>query len=141
MKPIISKFSKSVLLTLVLIVVFYLVLLVTGNLTATTMKLYAGINAMYAFPIIFGNLLFLNEAEVKKEKLVFPKQILKSVGLSMLILFAMNFVLWVIVWGAPLADLFTERNLVFYAIGFCILIVVTIIVHVISNHIRSKSLI
>ena len=103
------------------------------------MKVVASIFSMYGFPIILGNMLLLNsEKPLSENKPKLVTQIFKSVLLSMAILFAVNFVLWVIVWGAPMADLFTERNRMFYLIGFCVLIVVSILFHTISHRFQSK---
>ena len=137
MKTITPKIIKSIVVTLILISISVLILLSIGNLNMVTFKLSAGLNSMYAFPIILGNLLLMPNSDRLNKASLF-KQILKSISLSMIILFAMNFVLWVIVWGAPVADLFTERNLVFYSIGFCILIVVSIIYNLFLHRFQSK---
>jgi len=136
MKKFITKLYKSIIATIILIGICYVVLLLMGKLDAPNMKLFASLNAMYAFPIILGNMLLLNiNSGIVTEGSGLVKKILKSIGLSMVILFASNLVLWVVIWGAPFADLFTERNIVFYLIGFCILIVGSILFHSIRHRI------
>ena len=139
MKIILPKFLKAIGVTLFLIGLTYLVLAIFGAINEVSMKVVASIFSMYGFPIILGNMLLLNsEKPLSENKPKLVTQIFKSVLLSMAILFAVNFVLWVIVWGAPMADLFTERNRMFYLIGFCVLIVVSILFHTISHRFQSK---
>ena len=139
MKTILPKLLKSIGVTLTLICIVWLVLAIFGVISLDVMKIVASICSMYGFPIILGNLLLLNSEKPtlnQQPKLI--TQIFKSALLSMAILFTVNFVLWVIVWGAPIADLFKERNMVFYLIGFCILIVISVLFHVISFRVFAK---
>ena len=137
MKKLMPKIVKSVVVTVILIAICYLILLIAGKLNEDTMKLVAGLNGMYSLPIILGNLLVIGHFKRSNLKGLF-KQILKSITVSMFILFVVNFILWVIIWGAPFADLFTERNIIFYLIGFCILIVISIIYNSILYFLNAK---
>ena len=113
---------KPVLFTIGLTLICFFFLFLFGKLHRETATLFASLNGMYSLPILIGNLMLLNNTESKNQSLLLRS--LKSVSLSMAILFVMNFVLWVLVWGAPIQDLFTERNLIFYLIGFCLLAVI-----------------
>lgn len=143
MENLLFKISRSVIITLGIAGICCLVMLLLGKYSPETTKLILSLNGLYTFPIVLGNLLFSNPTSSNNDpvKSTLFSQIIKSVGLSMAILFAANFILWVLVWGAPIGDLFTERNTVFYLIGFCILIVTSILFHVISNQIQSKRIV
>ena len=57
---------------------------------------------------------------------------LGSIVITMITLFVLNFILWVIIWGNDWSVLFSERNRMFYLIGLIITIIISSILHAIG---------
>lgn len=89
----------------------------------------------YGAPMLFAGsyfIQFLSQSvswkENRKER--FWKGLIGSIIISMLALFLVNFIQWVVVWGTDFGDLFTERNMIFYIIGLVLAVVISASVHI-----------
>lgn len=129
--------GKTLLLIAGLFLLVCIILFFFGDLNMMTAKVVGSILGLYTTPILFGNLLFLDYVKNNDTSLI--KRIFGATILSVAILFVMNFILWVIVWGAPFMDLFTERNQVFYLIGFVFSLLFVTILHLGNKVSQNKS--
>lgn len=138
MKTFIKDLSNAVMtMVIVSILLFCAIYFVQGELKAEIVKVYLIYNFSYGVPLglAHGYLFrYLNQIYPWKtnKKLRLSTGILGSIIITLLIVFCINMILWVFIWGAPFSNLFSERNIIFYVIAVIVSLILSCIGHAIS---------
>ncbi len=133
-ESLISAIKIVIVLCLVSFIIFYFL---NGHLSWDLVKNQTFYNFYYGIPLSFANGYLMDIAShyIPWEKA--PKRrawvgIIGTVVVTMLTLFILNYILWVLVWDGEMRAIFSERNRMFYLIAFFITVVITSVLHAMS---------
>ncbi len=120
---------------IVWLVGFLILSLVQGEIYWEKVKILSYLVFCYGTPMLLASSYFLQSLSKSvswktQTKERFWKGLIGSILVSMLTLFVVNFIQWIVIWGANFGDLFTERNIIFYMIGLILAVVVSTFIHI-----------
>jgi len=122
------------IISILWIIVSALVLLFSSDMTMEKWKILSYLSFGYGLPILFANCYFLKSLSQsvswKEHRLQrFWKGLLGSLFVSLIMVGLVNFVQWIVIWGADFSTLFSERNMVFYLITLVLTAVISTCLH------------
>jgi len=136
MKHIITATATTLQIAGIVWLLGFLVLsAMQGEMYWEQVKILTYLIFCYGAPMLLTSSYFLQSlsqsipwSERSKER--FWKGLIGSILISMATLFVVNFIQWIVIWGADFGDLFTERNMIFYIIGLVLAVVISTATHI-----------
>lgn len=127
----------SLVVLAICIVLILMQVVIYDNVSWAMVKEQVIYNTYYGFPMTFGMSWFFDYVNRwiswdENPKLRTIVGILGSIALTMIILFILNFILWVLIKGEPVDVIFLQSQRIFYLIGFVITMIVTSVMHTIG---------
>ncbi len=137
-----NNFTKNLIYSLYIIGILCIVsvsilIIIKGEIDWEAIKNQITYNFYYGIPLSFVNGYFFDTLtkfipwENKPKRRVWIG-IVGSICLTMITVFTLNYILWVLIWGDEFQALFTERNRIFYLIAFIITLIISTIIHAVE---------